>query len=225
MLGPYMDYQTLKLKQKNLSACVTKLDTPSHLMIFAHGAGAGYDHRHMRALADTLATINIATLRFNFPFMEAGSRRVDSKTDCIVTLDAAISTANELMPGIPLLLGGHSFGGRMATHYLAEHRDKNIRGVVLFSFPLHVSKKPAVIRAAHLPEVQTPMLFISGDRDTLADKALLESVIKPLPAGRTTLHWLETADHSYKILKRTRQSTKDIYVEVSEVTADWVRSL
>ena len=192
------------------------------LLVLAHGAGAPHNHVHMNAIADALGRQGIGTLRFNFPFMEAGKRRVDSVEVSCGAIEAALNTAAELSPGSRLLLGGHSFGGRMASHLAAE-KSLNIAGLVFFSFPLHVAKKPATTRAAHLPMIQSPMLFLSGTRDALAEPALLEEVVNPLP--RTTLHWLDTADHSFKILKRTRESAEDVYDEAARIAAEWSQQL
>ena len=108
----------------------------------------------------------------------------------------------------------------MASHYIAERTDVPCSGLILFSFPLHVAKKPATKRAAHLHGIKVPMLYVSGDRDTLADKPLLEQVIHDLPLAR--VHWLETADHSFRILKRTRQSSEDVYAEVARIVSAWI---
>lgn len=192
------------------------------LLVLAHGAGAGHDHHHMNSIAETLARVGIGTLRFNFPFIEGGRRRVDKPEVCLQAFDEAITVAASLSEGMPLLMGGHSFGGRMATHYAAEKRPA-VGGVVCFSFPLHPAKKPATKRAAHLPEVTVPMLFLSGTRDNLANPALMTEVTDPLPEA--TVHWLDTGDHSFKILKRSRESTEDIYDEAARVAKTWLSGL
>ena len=191
-------------------------------MVLAHGAGAPHDHTHMTCIADRLADHGIGTLRFNFPFMESGKRRVDNPAVCQQTIAAALTRASELEPESTLLLAGHSFGGRMATHYLADHPDA-AKAMICYSFPLHVAKKPDTKRAVHLPQLTLPTLFVSGDRDALADRSLMEGVVSAMPDA--SLHWLETADHSYKILKRSRQSEEDVYVEAARVTAIWLAKL
>ena len=216
-------YQALKLEKTNLSALFHAAKDDAPLFVFAHGAGAPMDHAHMNALANTLSNNNIGSLRFNFPFMEQGKRRVDAQQVCLESIESAIKTARKLCPDRTLYLAGHSFGGRMASHLAAQPAlqiSGDVSGLVYFSFPLHVSKKPAISRAAHLPDIRAPMLFVSGDRDTLADKPLLENVVDPLSHG--TLHWLETADHSFKILKRTRQSTENVYAETGRVVSSWL---
>ena len=212
-----MKFESLSIG--NLSA--TYAASEDALLVLAHGAGAGHDHPHMTAIAKALQHVGIGTLRYNFPFIEAGKRRVDTPSVCIATIAEALATAERLAGNVPLLIGGHSFGGRMSTHFAAE-RDADVAGVICFSFPLHPPKKPAVERAAHLPAIKTPQLFLSGDRDALAKPDLLRATLTPLP--RATLHWLETADHSFKILKSTRKSSEDIYDEAGRVTSKWIRS-
>ena len=214
--------QTLKLDNTALSAIYSPAGNASALLVLAHGAGANFEHDHMSALSSALNNVGISTLRFNFPFMEEGKRRVDNPDVCIDTIARAVATANRLCPKLRLFIGGHSFGGRMSTHYAVEQPTSAV-GIILFSFPLHPSKKPAIKRAAHLGAINEPMLFLSGDRDTLAEAALLRSVTDPLANAR--LHWLETADHSYKILKRTRKSAENVYAEAARVASAWIEEL
>lgn len=211
--------QNLKLDDTTLSAIYSPVAGASALLVLAHGAGANLEHDHMSALSLALNNVGISTLRFNFPFMEEGKRRVDKPDVCIATIAQAVATANRLCPKAKLFIGGHSFGGRMSTHYAVE-QPSGADGIILFSFPLHTSKKPAIKRAAHLGAINKPMLFLSGDRDTLADAKLLQSVTRPLANAR--LHWLETADHSYKILKRTRKSTENVYTEAARIASAWI---
>ena len=214
--------QTLKLDHTALSAIYSPAGNGSALLVLAHGAGANFEHDHMSALSSALNNVGISTLRFNFPFMEEGKRRVDNPDVCINTIACAVATANRLCPKVRLFIGGHSFGGRMSTHYAVEQPTSAV-GIILFSFPLHPSKKPAIKRAAHLGAINEPMLFLSGDRDTLAEAKLLQSVTGPL--GNARLHWLETADHSYKILKRTRKSAENVYAEAARVASAWIEEL
>ena len=214
--------QTLKLDHTALSAIYSPAGNASALLVLAHGAGANFEHDHMSALSSALNNVGISTLRFNFPFMEEGKRRVDNPDVCIDTIARAVATANRLCPKVRLFIGGHSFGGRMSTHYAVEQPSSAV-GIILFSFPLHPSKKPAIKRAAHLGAINEPMLFLSGDRDTLAEAKLLQSVTGPL--GNARLHWLETADHSYKILKRTRKSAENVYAEAARVASAWIEEL
>lgn len=193
------------------------------LVVLAHGAGAGYRHANMENIASAFESRNLATLRFNFPFMEAEKRRVDSKIVSIETIAAALETARGVSE-LPIFLGGHSFGGRMSSHAVVE-LGLDVRGLVFCSFPLHPAKKPGVNRAAHLAAIRVPMLFLSGTRDALAERALLEQVVASLngePEGKAEIHWLETADHSYRILKRQRAASPDVFAEMAEVAAQFV---
>lgn len=187
-------------------------------LVLAHGAGAGMEHRQMQAIADAFERRDMATLRFNFEFIEARKSRVDSQEIATARIAAACTEASA-RSALPLWAGGHSFGGRMASHaVLDQHLE--VAGLIFCSFPLHNPGKPSVTRAEHLSGIQKPMLFLSGTRDPLADPALLG----PLVAGLadTELHWLDTADHGYRILKRTRQSAEDVFEEMARVARDFI---
>jgi predicted alpha/beta-hydrolase family hydrolase len=180
-------------------------------LVLAHGAGAGMRHRHMQALADALAMHGIATLRFDFPFIEAGRKRVDPPTVATARIAAAFRSARE-RTRLPLWLGGHSFGGRMASHaVLSEQIDP--RGLVFCSFPLHAAGKPGKERAGHLSRVRLPMLFLSGTRDALATPSLLSEVVQTLPTAK--LHWLDAADHGCRVVKRERAAQGSVYDEMA----------
>ncbi len=218
--------RTLTLDNTDLAATHIATDG-DYLLVLAHGAGAPHDHPHMTSLATSLVDQGISTLRFNFPFMQAGKRRVDSQRVSLEALDAAINTAKNLGPGKQLLLGGHSFGGRMATHLLAElspdAQAALAAGVLLFSFPLHPADKPETRRALHLPDIRIPMLFLSGTRDKLAYPDLMAQVIDDLP--NASLKWLSTADHGFKILKRTRTEELTVYEEAAATAAHWLTKI
>jgi len=223
MAKPTAKNQSLKVSTDHaeLSATLTTLDKPHATLLLAHGAGADHLHVHMQSLADAFSALGIAVLRFNFPFKEAGRARVDSKpisTNCIVAATTMLQSRFDL----PLFVGGHSFGGRMATHAVAEQLIE-CSGMVLCSYPLHPSGKPATDRAAHFSSIKPPVLFLSGTRDALADSELLESQMVNLAAP--TLHWLDTADHSYKILKRTRKNKVDVYTEAASVADEFIKSI
>ena len=208
-----------------VSARLSRPDDSRALIVLAHGAGANMLHQHMQSITSALEHQGLATLRFNFPYMEAQGKRTDSKPVCIETISNAVDLANTLAGDLPLFLGGHSFGGRMSSHAIDERSDygeifDRCRGLIYFSFPLHPSKKPAIKRADHLQRIKIPMLFLSGTRDSLADRELLEDVSQKIPNAE--LHWLETADHGFKILKRSRQSAEDVYQEAARVTASFV---
>jgi len=189
-------------------------------LVLAHGAGAGMTHRHMQAIADAFATRGIATLRFNFPFIEAGKTRVDSPEVATARIADAVAAAVE-RTSLPIWLGGHSFGGRMASQAVVD-RGLDPAGLIFCSFPLHGPGKPAIARAAHLAAVHRPMLFLSGTRDDLADAALLRGVVGGLP--NAVLHWLDTADHGYRVLKRSRASPEDVFDEMARVARAFVDS-
>jgi predicted alpha/beta-hydrolase family hydrolase len=180
-------------------------------LVLAHGAGAGMAHRNMQALADAFAGQGIATLRFNFPFIEAGRKRVDPPAVAIDSLVAAFRSAAG-RTGLPLWLGGHSFGGRMASHAVAAGA-VSPAGLVLCSFPLHPAGKPGIERAAHLAAIRCPMLFLSGTRDDLATPTLLEQVVAALPTAQ--LHWLHGADHGYRVRQRERADGHGVFEEIA----------
>ncbi len=203
---------TLDTNHGELSATLNIADNATHALLLAHGAGANHRHVHMTALAAAFEACQLTTLRFNFPFKQAGRNRVDSKavsTSCLI--EAAAYLREQV--ALPLLIGGHSFGGRMATHAVAES-GLQCTALILCSFPLHPAGKPALERAAHLQNIATPMLFLSGTRDALGNRELLDNVVNTLAAPHK-IHWLHTGDHSFKILKRTRASEIDIYTEAA----------
>lgn len=182
-------------------------------------------HAHMQNIADALSRQSIATFRFNFPYMEAGGGRTDKPEICVETFANAIALARERAGSLPIFIGGHSFGGRMSSHYAAERGgdDEAIEGLVYFSFPLHPAKKPDTRRAVHLRDIAQPQLFLSGTRDALADPELLRATVASLP--NAILHELDTADHGFRILKRTRQSAEDVYDEAARIAAGWIAGL
>ena len=191
-------------------------------LVFAHGAGADHKHTHMESLAKAFAGVGISTLRFNFPFKQNGRNRVDSKdvsVDCI--LDACKALREKI--DLPMFSGGHSFGGRMATH-AAVRGMPDCMGLILCSFPLHPAGKPGIERVAHFEDLRLPALFLSGSRDALAEAILLEAEVKKLGHEYSRLHWLDTADHSYKILKRKRAGA-DVYEEAAGAAAEFVNSI
>ena len=187
-------------------------------LVLAHGAGAGMRHRQMQALADGFERHGLATLRFEFPFIEQGRSRVDSPDVATARVAEAVAAANE-RTDLPVWLGGHSFGGRMSSHAVAAGLVDPV-GLIFCSFPLHMPGNPATTRAAHLGSVRSPMLFLSGTRDQLADGALLRGVVAGLPSAE--LHWLDTADHGYRVLKRSRASSEDVFDEIARVARDFI---
>ena len=189
-------------------------------LTFGHGAGAGMEHATMSAISSAFAQIGIATLRYNFPYKEAGKSRVDSQAVSTATVAAAHALARTQADG-PYLLGGHSFGGRMSSHAVLDH-DLAVDGLVFCSFPLHMPKKLATKRADHLDGIRAPMLFLSGSRDGMANRDLMTEVTARVGA---TLNWLETADHGYKLLKRTRKRTDTVFEEMASHVSAWLDQL
>jgi predicted alpha/beta-hydrolase family hydrolase len=187
-------------------------------LVLAHGAGAGMRHKSMQAIADAFERRGIATLRFDFPYMAEGRNRVDPPDVATASIAAAYASA-AARTTLPLWLGGHSFGGRMASHAVAD-RGVPAAGLIFCSFPLHMPGKPDTKRASHLPAIRRPMLFLSGTRDELAERRLLEPLVQSLP--NATLHWLDTADHGYRVLKRTRARKDSVFDEMAEVARAFV---
>lgn len=188
-------------------------------MVLAHGAGAGIRHHNMQSIAEAFADVGVATLRFNFSYMQAGRKRVDRKEIAIEAINSAVQHA-ELNNALPLWLGGHSFGGRMASHAVEEGAVEPA-GLVFCSFPLHQPKKPGIERAAHLDGIDKPMLFLSGTRDDLAQVELLEEVVAR-QGSDASICWLETANHSYVPLKRTRKNPLTVFEEMAQGLAEFL---
>jgi uncharacterized protein len=193
-------------------------------LVLAHGAGAGMDHPSMAALAHDLAAIGIATLRFQFPYMEIRGKRPDPPALCHATIRAAVAAAHELEPSLPLLAGGKSFGGRMTSQAQAEIPLPHVRGLVFFGFPLHPAKRPSIDRATHLGHVKIPMLFLQGTRDALAELPLIEPLVKRL-GKLATLTLLENADHSFHVPARSGRTDGQVRNEVLESVAAWADSV
>jgi predicted alpha/beta-hydrolase family hydrolase len=178
----------------------------------------------MEKLAGELAGVGVATLRFQFPYMEARRRAPDSPAVLTATVVAAVRSAAEAAPGLPLLAGGKSMGGRMTSQAVAQRPLDGVRGLVFFGFPLHPPNQPGTKRADHLAKVAMPMLFLQGTRDTLADLKLLRPVCRKL-GSRATLHVIETADHSFHVLKKSGRSDPEVLRELAEKTASWAEEI
>lgn len=194
------------------------------LYVLAHGAGAGMRHPFLAAVARALADRGIATLRYQFPYMEKKERRPDPPGVAAATVRAAVRTAAEVAPGLPLLAGGKSFGGRMTSTAAAEEPLPGVRGLVFFGFPLHPPKRPDDKRAEHLGAVTVPMLFLQGTRDDLADLAVLRPVCARL-GNRATLHVVEGADHSFRVLKRSGRTDAEVLEELVRATDEWATTI
>lgn len=191
------------------------------LYVFAHGAGAGMTHRAMESSAEGLASRNIATLRYQFPYMEIGSRRPDPPKVAHAAVRAAATEAAQLEPELPIFAGGRSFGGRMTSQAQALEPLPRVRGLAFLGFPLHPAGKPATERADHLAQVKIPMLFVSGDRDALAELDLLKNVVAGL-GERATLHLVSHADHSFKVAAKSGRTSADAENEALDALAAWM---
>lgn len=203
------------------------LQTPANAeacYVFAHGAGAGMSHAFMAAIAQGLAERGIATLRFNFPYMEQGSKRPDSPAVAHAAVRAAVAEASRQLPGVPLFAGGKSFGGRMTTQAQATEALPDVQGIVLVGFPLHPAGKPSTERAAHLAGVKLPMLFLQGTHDGLADLGLITQTTASL-GKRATLHIVEGADHAFHVLVRSGRNDEQVLAELLDTMASWMKKL
>jgi uncharacterized protein len=192
--------------------------------VFAHGAGAGMRHPFMSAVACELAPLGIATLRYQFPYMERGSKRPDSPKLCHATVRAAVSAASRLLPALPLIAGGRSFGGRMTSQAQAAEPLAEVQGLVFLGFPLHPADKPSDTRAEHLVDMKIPMLFVQGTRDPLADLTLLRALVRRI-GQYATMRLLNDADHSFHVRARSGRNDAQVRAEVVEALAAWTDTL
>ncbi len=194
------------------------------MLVLAHGAGAGMKHAFMEALAEELARVEVATLRYQFPYMEERRGVPDRPKVLTATVAAAVRAAKGAAPELPLLAGGKSMGGRMSSQAAADGLLDGVRGLVLFGFPLHPPRQPGTRRAEHLSKVPMPMLLLQGTRDALADLKLLRPICKEL-GPLATLQVIETADHSFHVLKKSGRSDHEVLRELAETTASWVERI
>jgi uncharacterized protein len=192
--------------------------------VMAHGAGAGMAHPFMAAMANEIAEHGIATLRYQFPYMEQGSKRPDTPKLAQATVRAAVAEASRLVPELALFAGGKSFGGRMTSQAQAAAPLPGVLGLVFLGFPLHPAGRPSDERGAHLFAVQIPMLFLQGTRDSLADTQLMQALAGKLGAC-ATLKLFQDADHSFHVPARTGRNDSEIMTEVSDGLAEWIGSM
>jgi len=205
----------------SVSGLFTRPDSARALFVLAHGAGAGMEHPSMQTVAAGLAQRGVATLRYQFPYMEQKSRRPDPPAICHATVRAAVAEAARLAPELPLFAGGRSFGGRMTSQAQAQAALERVRGLAFLAFPLHPAERPGTDRATHLQQIQIPMLFIQGTRDGLADLSLLRPVVAGLGA-RASLHLLEDADHSFHVPARSGRKDSDVQAEALDALCGWL---
>lgn len=193
---------------------------PRAVYVLAHGAGAGMRHPFLETVARELAERDLATLRYQFPYMERRAARPDPPAVATATVRAAVAEAARLAPEAPVVAGGKSFGGRMTSTAQADAPLAGVRGLVFLGFPLHPPGRPGDQRAEHLARVRVPMLFLQGDRDEFADLALLRPVVDRL-GDRATLHLVQGGDHSFHVLKRSGRSAADVMAELAQAIVDW----
>jgi predicted alpha/beta-hydrolase family hydrolase len=190
------------------------------IYVVGHGAGVGMRHAFMEAVANGLFDRGIATLRYNFPYMESGEKRPDVPRVAQATVRAACAAASREAPGLVLIAGGKSYGGRMTSAAQAARPLDGVRGIAFLGFPLHGPEKPSDERAAHLGQIMVPMLFLQGTRDKLADLSLLEPLIERLPDAK--LVTFDGADHSFRVLKSSGRTDADVMLDLVNVLAQWI---
>jgi predicted alpha/beta-hydrolase family hydrolase len=192
--------------------------------VFAHGAGAGMRHASMEGIAAGLGERGIATLRYQFPYMEKAGKRPDPPAVAHAAVRAAVAEAARRCAGVPLLAGGKSFGGRMTSQAQAASPLAGVKGLAFFGFPLHPAGKPSTDRARHLADITIPMLFLQGTRDSLAELPLLEPVAKGL-GPLATLHLAREADHSFHVLARSGRNDREVMAEILDAFAAWAAAI
>jgi uncharacterized protein len=215
-VGSAGSVSALLMRPKDARACY----------VFAHGAGAGMRHASMEAIAAGLAARGIATLRYQFPYMEKGGKRPDPPALAQATVRAAVAEATKVCAGLPLIAGGRSFGGRMTSEAQAKAPLDGVKGIAFFAFPLHPAGEIAVNRAAHLFDVEIPMLFLQGTRDALADTSMLKHIVKDFRSladdqKLATLHLVEGADHSFHVLKSSGRNDREVLAEILDTFVVW----
>jgi predicted alpha/beta-hydrolase family hydrolase len=207
-----------------VSALLTSPAKVRACYVFAHGAGAGMTHPFMEVFAAGLGERGIVSLRYQFPYMEKGSRRPDPPAVAHAAVRAAVAEAGRVCPGLPLIAGGKSFGGRMTSQAQAVTPLAGVQGLAFVGFPLHPAGKPSSDRAQHLAEVKVPMLFLQGTRDTLAELTLLEPVVAGL-GPLASLHIVKDADHSFHVLARSGRNDREVMTEILDVFASWIDAI
>jgi predicted alpha/beta-hydrolase family hydrolase len=216
---------TIKVaKEDTVSGLLLEPASPRALYVFAHGAGAGMTHRSMASIADGLAQRGIATLRYQFLYMERKSGRPDAPKLAQAAVRAAVAEARRLEPKLPLFAGGKSFGGRMTSGAQAAEPLADVKGLIFLGFPLHPAGKPGRERAEHLAQVRIPMLFLQGTRDALAELDQLEPVIKSL-GRRATLKLFDQADHSFNVPAKSGRKDAEVLADILDAFAQWLNKV
>ena len=207
-------------KSVEVSALLVSPARPDALYVLAHGAGAGMRHAFMETMAARLAARGVATLRYQFPYVENGARRIDPEPLLLDTVRAAVAMGREAAGGVTLIAGGKSMGGRMSSRAAAASPLEGVAGIAFLGFPLHPAGQPGISRAEHLAKVSVPLLFLQGTRDTLAELPLLRPVVDKLGA-RATLHIVEHADHMFHVLKKSGRTDEQVLDELADTVAAW----
>ena len=209
----------------SVSALLLRPPGARALFVVGHGAGAGMRHVFMEEIAVLLAERGVATLRYQFPYMELGRRYPNPQRVLTATARRAVAVADDAEPDLPLFAGGKSMGGRMTSLAAADAALPDVRGIVFLGFPLHgIGKPPGIERSEHLGQVEVPLLFVQGTRDRLANLDFLRPVVDRL-GPRATLHVVEGGDHSFKVLKRSGRTHPEVMTEVADAVAGWVRAM
>ncbi len=211
-------------KAGQVSALLTRPTDARACFVFAHGAGAGMTHSFMETVAGGLCERGVATLRYQFPYMEKASKRPDPPAIAHAAVRAAVAEAGRCCPGLPLIAGGKSFGGRMTSQAQAAAPLDGVRGLAFLGFPLHPAGKPSSDRATHLADVHVPLLFLQGTRDSLAEVALLEPVVERL-GPQASLHLVDGADHSFHVLARSGRNDRDVINEILDAFGGWIDAI
>jgi len=208
----------------DVSALLTRPTNARSLLVLAHGAGAGMTHPFLESLTAELTQASVAVLRYQFPYMENRRGAPDRPDILIATVKSVVDAASHEAPGLPLFAGGKSMGGRMTSQAAASGLLLGIKGIVFFGFPLHPPNQPGIKRADHLSKVNVPMLFLQGTRDAFADLKLIRSVCKKL-GQQATLQFIETADHSFHVLKSSGKTDSGVLQELAQKTASWMEKI
>jgi hypothetical protein len=219
--------QKLKIETGSTTSVSAVLIHPPHAracFVFAHGAGAGMAHPFMETVATGLAQRSIATLRYQFPYMEQGSKRPDRPAVAHEAVRAAVAEAARCCPGLVLIAGGKSFGGRMTSQAQATLPLAGVRGLVFLGFPLHPAGKPSDERAGHLADIHVPMLFVQGTGDKLAELSLLEPVVEKLGPS-ASLYLVPQADHSFHVPARSGRNDREVMGEILDKFSAWSRAI